>query len=177
MSEDISNYTSEFTNMHTLDTPVDKLWNSFHDKLLATINTHVPCKVKSSNVQQPWINCTLKQLRRQNQRSYNRARSTNSLAHWLHYKQLKKEMQKEYHKSYNEYMSNIIHESYENGKRKKLFTYIKSISLHANFCGVDTLQKDNISYSDNHDKANLLNQYFTTVFTSDNGCELPKYGS
>ena len=82
-------------------------------------------------------------------------------------------MQKECRKSYNEYMSNIIHESYENGKRKKLFTYIKS--LHADFCGVDTLQKD-VSYSDNHDKANLLNQYFATVFTKDNGCELPNMG-
>ena len=44
-------------------------------------------------------------------------------------------------------MSNIIHESYENGKKKKLFSYIKS--LRADFCGVDTLQKDDVLYSDN----------------------------
>ena len=36
--------------MHDLDTPVDNLRRSF---MLATINTHIPCKVKSSNVQQP----------------------------------------------------------------------------------------------------------------------------
>ena len=43
-------------------------------------------------------------------------------------------------------MSNIIHESYENGKKKKLFSYIKS--LCTDFCDVDTLQKDGILYSD-----------------------------
>jgi len=91
------------------------------------MNTHVPSKIKSNSVHQPWINHTLKQLRRRKQRSYNRAGSTNLPMHWSYYKQLKKEMQKECHKSYNEYMSNIIHESYENGKKKKLFSYIKSL--------------------------------------------------
>ena len=174
MSEDISKFTSEFTNMYALDTSVDNLWCSFRDKLLETINTDVPCKIKSKNSHQPWINRTLKQLRRHKQCSYNRARSTNLPTHWLHYKKLKKEMQKECRKSYNEYMSNIIHESYENGKKKKLFSYIKS--LRADFYGVDTLQKDDVLYPKNQYKANLLNQYFASVFTSDDGCELPDMG-
>ena len=80
------------------------------------MNTYVPSKIKSSSNHQPWINCTLKQLRMFKQQSYNKTTSTNLPTHWLYYRQLKKEMQKEYHKSYNEYMSNIIHESYENGK-------------------------------------------------------------
>ena len=45
-------------------------------------------------------------------------------------------------------------------KMKKLFSYIKS--LRADFCGVDTLQKDDVLYSDNETKANLLNQYFAS---------------
>ena len=55
-------------------------------------------------------------------------------------------------------MSNIIHESYENGKRKNFFSYIKS--LRTDFCGVDTLQKDNVLHSNNQDKANVTSQQF-----------------
>ena len=49
--------------------------------------------------------------------------------HWSYYKQLKKEMQKECRKSYNEYMSNIIHESYENGKKKNFLAILYHYKL------------------------------------------------
>ena len=56
-------------------------------------------------------------------------------------------------------------------KRKKLFNYIKS--LRTDFCGVDTLQKDGILYSDDLDKGNVLNHYFSTVFTKSDNFVLP----
>ena len=72
-------------------------------------------------------------------------------------------------------MTDIIHDSYKNGKKKKLFSYIKS--LCTDYCGVDTLQKDVMLYSDSQDKANVLNHYFSTVFTnSNNSCDLPNMG-
>ena len=84
-------------------------------------------------------------------------------------------MQKECRKAFNEYMSDIIHESYESGKKKKLFNYIKS--LRTDHCGIDTLQKDGVLYSDSQDKANILNHYFSTVFTnSNNSADLPSMG-
>ena len=174
MSKDILNFSLDFTNTHTIETPIKELWSKLRNKLLDAMNTYVPSKIKSSSIRQPWINRTLKQLRRHKQQSYNKARSTNLPEHWLHYKQLKKEMQKECRKSYNEYMSNIIHESYENGKKKKLFSYIKS--LRPDFCGVDTLQKDGILYSDDQDKANVLNYYLLTVFTKSDNSVLPNMG-
>ena len=33
--------------------------------------------------------------------------------------------------------------------------------------------KDNVLYSDNETKVNLLNQYFASVFTKDDGLDLP----
>ena len=68
------------------------------------MNAYVPSKTKHSNFHQPWIICKLKQLRRKKQRSYNLARSTNLPAHWSHYKHLKKDMQKECRKAFNEYI-------------------------------------------------------------------------
>ena len=60
-------------------------------------------------------------------------------------------------------------------RKNSLFSYIKS--LHTDYCGVDTLQKDGILYSDNQDKANVLNHYFLTVFTNRNdSSDLPNMG-
>ena len=104
--------------MYIIDTPVDNLWCYFWHKLLTIINIHIPRKVKTIYVHQLWVNCTVTQLRRQKQHCNNKAESTDSSAHWLHYKQLKKEMQKEciiIH-TINEYMSDVIHESHKNGK-------------------------------------------------------------
>ena len=38
---------------------------------------------------------------------------------------------------------------------------------------MDTLQKNNVLYSDDETKANLLNQYFASVFTKDDSLDLP----
>ena len=54
-------------------------------------NTYMPSKVNLSGIRQTWINHTLKQMRRHKQQSYNKVRSTNLPAHWLYYKQSRKE--------------------------------------------------------------------------------------
>jgi len=124
----------------------------------------VPTKPKFSNTHKPWINRRLIQLRRQKQRSYNRARSSNLYSDWTHFKMFKKKLQKECRNSYNNYMSSIINESHERGKKKTLFSYIKSI--RTDYCGVSTLQKNGVQYNKNQDKANILNEYFSTVFAN-----------
>ena len=59
-------------------------------------------------------------------------------------------------------------------KEKNLFSYIKS--LRTDFCGIDTLQKDGVLYSKNQEKANILNQYFSTVFSKATDVEPPDMG-
>jgi len=83
MSKNMLNFYLEFTNANTIDTLIEELWLKFCDKLLDIMNTHVPSKIKSNSVHRPWINHTLKQIRRHKQQSYNRARSKNLLMYWL----------------------------------------------------------------------------------------------
>ena len=110
MSNILCDFGSDFVNVNTIDTSIEKLWCDLRNKLLEVMDSCVPSKTKYSNFHQPWINRKLKQLRRKKQRSYNLARSTNLPIHWSHYKYLKKVMQKECRKAFNEYMSDIIHE-------------------------------------------------------------------
>jgi len=154
MKKSMLEFSSKFLQDFSLETPVETLWSLFHNKLLCLMDMFVPTKIKQTNFRKPWINHKIKKLSRQKQRAYNRARSTNFPHYWLHFNVLKKEMQRECRGTYNNCMSNIIHDSYTNIKKKKLFSYIKS--LWKDYCGVSILQKDGLSYDHNQAKADIL---------------------
>ena len=70
-------------------------------------------------------------------------------------------------------MYDIIHEFLWEWREEKAFQLYKI----TDYCSVDTLQKDGMLYSDSQDKANVLNQYFPTLFTnSNNSSDLPNMG-
>jgi len=127
----------------------------------------VPFKMKRSCPTVPWITYNIKQL----WMCYNRAKLTNLPVHWQEFKDLKRIMQRECRRSFNKYMFNIVHESYLSGKKRKLFRYIKS--LRSDRCGIDTLLKDGCYFTDNQARSELLNTKFSSVFTTDDGSDLP----
>ena len=69
MSKDMLNFSSDFTNARTVETPIEELWSKLRNMPLDTMNTYVRSKIKSSSTHRPWINLTLKQLRRRKQQS------------------------------------------------------------------------------------------------------------
>jgi len=79
-------------------------------------------------------------------------------------------MQRESKRSFNKYMFNTLHEAYLSGKKKKLF---RSKSLKSDCCGINTLLKDGCYFTDNQAKSELLNTQFSSVFTTDDGSDLP----
>jgi len=91
--------------------------------------------------------------------------------HWQKFKDLKRIMQRECRRSFNKYMFTTLHEPYLSGKKKKLFRYIKS--LRSDRCGIDTLLKDGCYFTYNQAKSELLNTLFSSVFTTDDGSDLP----
>ena len=139
MSIKMIDFTYNFQQDYSIDSTIEQMWCSFCNQLLDLVEM-VTTKPKCLNNRKPWINRKLMQLRRQKQRSYNRARSTNQHSDWAHFKELKRRMQRECCNSYNKYMSTIINQSHERGKKNKLFSYIKL--LRTDYCVVSTLQKD-----------------------------------
>ena len=61
MNDDMLNFSSVFTNIHTIETPIEELWSKLRNKLLDIINAYVPSKIKSSSIRHPWINHTLRE--------------------------------------------------------------------------------------------------------------------
>ena len=54
---------------------------------------------------------------------------------------------------------------------KNFFRYIKS--PHKDSCDISMLQSDGCTYSDNVDKAEILNKHFASVFTHDDNSPPP----
>ena len=77
-------------------------------------------------------------------------------------------------RSYWNYINSII-ESDENSDRpstqKRFWHYVKSLKKDAS--GVSPLKVNGHLYSDNKDKANILNQQYQSVFTKENPTEIP----
>ena len=74
---------------------------------------------------------------------------------------LKQTMQRECRTACNSFMYTMIHEPYENGKKKKFFHHVKSLQIDR--CGVPVLIKDGIKHTTSQAKANVPNCHFSSV--------------
>ena len=124
----------------------------------------------SRHFHQPWINTRIKQFSKKKQRLYNKARLTSSTEVFQAYKCFKRFVEKECRIAYNNYIADSLNTSCQNGS-KRLWSYIKS--RRKDNIGVGTLYCDGLVYTDNQDKANVLNRYFSSVFTIEDTTHLP----
>ena len=97
------------------------------------------------------------------------ARSSQSPFYWQKYQLLKKEIQKECRKVYTNYVSTLVN---DNGHvNKRLWTFIKS--QRKDHCGVALLKCNSKVHDDTTTKTDILNNYFTSVFTQDSAAPPP----
>ena len=83
-------------------------------------------------------------------------------------------MQRECRNARNSYMTRSLFNPFRSGRKKNFFRYIKS--LRKDNCGVPMLQNEGVTYTDNLDKAEVLNKHFASVFTHDNDSPAPHLG-
>ena len=110
------------------------------------------------------ITHSIKKLSRRKQRLYNQARLSHHPKDWELYYQIKKECQRECRKAYNTYVESLID---GNNVYKKMWSYIKS--KKTDYCGIAPLQQNGTTYTDSKDKATILNNYFASIFVSEDG--------
>jgi len=172
MRAKFTNLSRDFIDHFSINTPIEDMWDCLCNLLKTVLDEFVPFKMTTGTPKKPWINRKIRQLRRRKQKQYNLAKRTNSESHWRCFKTLKKLMQRECRKAYNQYMHHTIYDRYLNGRKKKFFRHVKS--LRRDHGGIPTLVKDGIMYSTDTSKANALNKHFYSVFTNDDGVTLPE---
>ena len=70
--------------------------------------------------------------------------------------------------THNNYLANSLN---NHSGSKRLWSYIKSKKKDQ--AGVGSIHYNDQAYTDDQDKANALNQYFSSVFTVENATQIP----
>ena len=84
---------------------------------------------------------------------------------WIEYRQLKKTIQYECRKAHDKQLCiRLISPNNEHGN-KRFWSYIKT--KRKDQCGIPSLEVNHQTISDSQSKANILNDQFTSVFTTD----------
>ena len=162
----IIEFSDTFLSVNSADTPVQELWDSFKSMCQKCLEL-VPSKSLSNSIKYPWITPQIKRLSNRKQRLYNRARYTGQQSDWVAYHKLKKAVQYECRKAHDRYVADLL--SSDNGyTNKRFWSYIKGKRNKQG--GVPSLTKNHQTFSDNVSKANILNNQFSSVFTTDNDC-------
>ena len=169
LSELITSYSNNFLSRHTIDAPIEVLWNEFKQLCLDCINS-IPHKMSSSRFNQPWVTAYTKRLCRKKKRLYNKAHSSGLSTDWINYHRMKRQVQYECRNAYEQYIANLIN-SESQCTNKRFWSFIKNQRCDPS--GVPSLTKDGSIISDDYMKANELNNYFTSVFTKEDTSQIP----
>ena len=156
---------------------VEETWTLFKGTLNDLMRKHIPQKTISGRFNLPWITTEIKRKVRLKQRLYNKARDTmdqtKQKIEWDRFKQTQKETRTEISKSYWDYINNCLDP--ENDKdSKKLWQFLKAKKNDKS--GVGTLYQGDKTATTSKSKAEMLNNYFTTVFTRENLTNRPDLG-
>ena len=150
---------------------VDENWLFFRENFLKLIHDSVPVKVISKRTHLPWVNTSLKRLIRKKQRVYNRAKLYSREPDWSDYKSLQKQVSKSLRQQYKDYLNGML----SSKDKKPIWHFIKAKKQdNVNISSLKTV--DGQIITDPASKANLLNQYFKTVFTVENETDQPHKG-
>ena len=172
MSEDLKEFTEEFTHANTTETEVNTLWNTFKQKCIESVNKYVPSKYTSTRFNQPWCNREVRGLTRRKGRAYRKARTSKNPSDWMRYKQVQKDAQNTCRSAHNNYIRNMVSEP--GSKNKKLYSYVKGMKCDSS--GVATLKRDGTNYSETSDKAEILNNQSASAFTREDCSTMPSMG-
>ena len=112
----------------------------------------------------------IKRLSCKKQHLYNLARRSNCSRNWESYRHFKRQVQRECRNAYNSYIEGLVD---SNGAvSKRLWNFIKR--QKKDYCGVAPLKVDNTVINDSSAKAQVLNEYFSSVFTPVSAEDLPE---
>ena len=171
LKQSMLQFSEDFTNKHSIKSDVNAMWTEFSDICAQLMTDHIPSKLTSKRFNQPWTNRNVKRLSRRKKKAYNKARATKKKSDWIYYKELKKECQRESRKAYSSHVNTLVSED-QTGNPKKLYSFIKSKKCDTS--GVAPLSSNGTNHSDSVKKSNILNDQFTSVFTSEDTTSIPR---
>ena len=161
-------FATDFTSRYTTTTDINTLWQSFRDFTTNVIDKFVPSKMSSTRFNQPWVTRKVKRLSKRKKRAYHKARDSGTEHDINRYKSIRTETRNECRTAYHTYIRDIIT---TDRNPKKLYSYVKG--KRRDNSGVSSLKADGVAHSDPRMKANILNNQFSGVFTTEDTSFIP----
>ena len=169
MKEHLASGEESFFQNSPEDNSVEQNWQFLRDLILDCMEKFVPKKKASGRQDLPWMTRTVKRLIRRKQRAYNKAKKSNKDRDWALFRKLRKKTQSALKTAHWNHLNTLFKE--DGGSNKGLWRYLKS--TRKDTCGVSTLVSDGRIASDAQDKADMLNNQFSSVFTREDRWNLP----
>ena len=144
---------------------VNDNWKLFVEKLTNVVDENVTSKRVKTGSKPAWKNHFITKLQRKKARLYKRWKQTECVEDFHTYKDVEKELKKATKKAKRKLEVKVSRESGNEGKRK-FNQYVKS-KLSKNSGVGPLLDKDKNLIADPQGMANILNEFFSSVFTVD----------
>ena len=174
MKNEINEFYHLFMQNHRETEDINKLWEYIKTNMLTILNENVPTKFTTRNPGKPWINTELKRTLRKKKRWFKKYKACPSESIKEKYQDLKREAQKQCREAYVNYVNSAIMDDHSNCK--KFWAYIKSKNKEVNGV-VPLINKNGTIAREAVEKANALNEQFSSVFSDADGTfsgKLPK---
>ena len=151
---------------------VNENWLKLKSILNQCLDKFIPTKMTSPRENLPWLSKSLLASIRKKTSLYNKAKRTNKADLWAKHKLCKRQTQRAIRSARWSFLKNKLSESLEPKNSKPLWRYIKSKRQDGN--GVSPLKENGQLHSDSRRKAEILNNQFCSVFTSEDTTNIPK---
>ena len=173
LTKEAEKFCSDFINSNPSKNTVERNWIVFKNKIQRLIEKFIPSKKIRPHHDLPWMTRELKHKIRQKNRWFKKSKEQKSHRVWSRYKCLQKEVKKGMQKAYWNYINNILSPKMEENP-KIFWRFIKG--LRRDNSGIAALRHHGKLVSDGKKKSEILNNYFSSVFTKENRTHVPDKG-
>ena len=147
------------------------------DKILEFSKQSIPNKVVTIRPSEPtWMNSNIRKHIRKRKRAYRKAKRTNLQIDWVRFKHLRNETTSLIRDSKNALTDSLANKLKSDSlSSKQWWSLLKSFISPTSKSSCPPLVKDGLVYSDEKDKANILNDFFKDqTLLDDSNAEMPE---
>ncbi len=145
---------------------VNQQWCTYKQEYYRLRDKYVPHKLVKPNQRQkiPWLNYrSVKRVKKKKRKAFVNARKTNLNAYEEMYNDVAKDCKYTMERAQADYENKLVDQIPNNPKR--FFNYVRNFSRTSST--IDCLNDNGNLITDDNDKANLLNDFFTSVMTNE----------
>ena len=153
---------------------MDENWEKIKGHLTSSMAKHIPSCTTSQKQHQPWITHGMKKRTRKKHRMYRKAGKSGNRDHMSAFRDYKKHTAKEMKKAKVRYVNEHLLGELDNGNTKPFYRYIKSLRMDN--IGLPPLKSANTLVTSALDKATILLNEFSSVFTREDTTFIPWLG-